>query len=114
MAVPAEQQKKAVIAAATGIVAKRLGADRASMAQRFLVQFYDHVSPADLADRTPEELYGASSSLWQFAQTRVAGKAKLRLLNPRIAEQGWASRHTVVEIVNDDMPFLVDTVSMAL
>jgi glutamate dehydrogenase len=114
MAVRAEQQKQAVIEAATAIAAKRLGADRGSMAQRFLVQFYDHVAPADLADRTPEDLYGASSSLWQFAQARVAGKAKLRLLNPRIAEQGWSSRHTVVEIVNDDMPFLVDSVSMAL
>src|SRR5205814_1455430 len=27
-------------------------------------------------------------------------------------EHGWQSTHTVVEIVNDDMPFLVDSVTM--
>jgi glutamate dehydrogenase len=114
MAVRAEQQKQAVIEAATDIAITRLGASRAAMVQRFLIQFYDHVSPADLADRAPEDLYGAAVSLWQFAQTRMPGRAKLRVFNPRAAEQGWSSHETVIEIVNDDMPFLVDSVSMAL
>ncbi len=34
------------------------------------------------------------------------------MFNPGAGEHGWASRHTVVEIVNDDMPFLVDSASM--
>ncbi|MFX8786199.1 hypothetical protein ABTM90_20465, partial [Acinetobacter baumannii] len=34
--------------------------------------------------------------------------------NPRLAEHGWASTHTVVEIVNDDMPFLVDSITAEL
>src|SRR6185369_1356253 len=35
----------------------------------------------------------------------------VRVLSPTVAEHGWASRHTVIEIVNDDMPFLVDSTS---
>ncbi len=31
-----------------------------------------------------------------------------------MAENGWAARHTVLEIVNDDMPFLVDSVTMEI
>lgn len=27
---------------------------------------------------------------------------------------GWESSHTVLQVVNDDMPFLVDSVTMAL
>src|SRR5579862_8650806 len=114
MAVRAEEQKQAVIAAATDLATARLGSGGAAMVQRFLTQFYGHVSPADLAGRAPEDLYGAAVSLWQFAQIRAPGRAQLRLVNPRTADQGWSSRHTVVEIVNDDMPFLVDSVSMAL
>ncbi len=35
----------------------------------------------------------------------------MRVFNPSIEEHGWQSTHTVVEIVNDDMPFLVDSVT---
>jgi glutamate dehydrogenase len=34
--------------------------------------------------------------------------AKVRVFNPAAAEHGFESRHTIVQIVNDDMPFLVD------
>ena len=42
------------------------------------------------------------------------GQAKVRVYNPQIEQHGWQSTHTVVEVVTDDMPFLVDSVSMAL
>jgi glutamate dehydrogenase len=39
----------------------------------------------------------------------------VRVFTPTVAEHGWsAGGHTVVEVVTDDMPFLVDSVSMAL
>ena len=45
----------------------------------------------------------------QFGAARSADWPKVRVLSPTVAEQGWASRHSVIEIVNDDMPFLVDS-----
>ena len=57
-------------------------------------------------------MYGALLSHWQFARKRETGAAKVRVFNPGAGEHGWASRHTVIEIVNDDMPFLVDSASM--
>ena len=42
------------------------------------------------------------------------GHAKVRVYNPQIEQHGWQSTHTIVEVVTDDMPFLVDSVSMAL
>ena len=45
------------------------------------------------------------------AQAR-AGTARVRVFNPTIEEHGWQSTHTIIEIVNDDMPFLVDSVTM--
>jgi NAD-specific glutamate dehydrogenase len=44
---------------------------------------------------------------------RFTGVApKVRIYNPSAEEHGWQSTHTVIEIVNDDMPFLVDSIIM--
>jgi glutamate dehydrogenase len=110
----ADTKKPAILRAVTSLAATQLGARNAARFQRFLAQFYDHVAADDLSGRNAEDLYGAARSLWQFAQERERGKAKLRAFNPRAAREGWNARHTIVEIVNDDMPFLVDSVSMAL
>ena len=47
----------------------------------------------------------------EFARQRKRGHANVRLFNPSMKEHGWESAHTVVQIVNDDMPFLVDSVT---
>ncbi len=109
-----DEMKQEAVAAASALAAERLGSARAAMVQRFLKSFYGRVPPADVLDRRPEDLYGAGLSLWQFAHTRPAGKAKLRIINPKIEIEGWRAPATVVEIVNDDMPFLVDSVTAAL
>ena len=88
-------------------------ADQAA-ANRFIAQFYEHVPPADVAERTPRDLYGAALSLWRFGERRRPGQAKIRVHNPDPAADGWSSPHTIVEIVNDDMPFLVDSVTGAI
>ena len=40
-----------------------------------------------------------------------ARPAKVRVYNPKVEQHGWQSTHTVIEIVNDDMPFLVDSLT---
>src|SRR5579863_1874475 len=114
MAPLGEEKKQLILTAVSELALRRLGADRAAVVQRFLARLYDHVAAADLDGRSADELYAAAWSLWQFAQQRAPAKAKLRAVNPRVAAEGWASRRTIVEIVNDDMPFLVDSVAMAL
>ena len=67
-----------------------------------------------LPNSTPRNLYGAALSLWRFGERRRPGQAKIRVHNPDPAADGWSSPHTIVEIVNDDMPFLVDSVTGAI
>ena len=90
----------------------KLPPDQAGEAAEFTRQYYGQVAPDDLAERTPADLYGAALSHWHFARTFAGGPAKLRVYNPRLDEHGWQSTHTVIEIVNDDMPFLVDSITM--
>jgi glutamate dehydrogenase len=110
----AEQQKQEAVEAAAALAARSLGSAQTADVERFIRQFYSHVPPEDILTRPAEDLYGAALSLWRFAETRKPGTAKLRVLNPRLEEQGWRSPRTVIEIVNDDMPFLVDSVTAAL
>ena len=114
MALRAEDLKSDLIDKVEQRVHQRLKADRAALAERFVQQFYANVPPDDMLDDTPDNLYGAALSLLGFVQKRSGQEAKVRVYNPRLDEQGWRSAHTIVEIVNDDMPFLVDSVTSEL
>ena len=82
--------------------------------ENFTRLYYRQVRPEDIAGRSVEALYGAAYSLWKFARHRPDSTPTVRLYNPKVEEFGWKSPHTIVEIVNDDMPFLVDSVTMEL
>ena len=96
------------------ILQKKLRGPRAAEAEAFTRWYYTNVAPTDMATHSPETLYGSALSLWQFGQCRAPGEAKVRAFNPRLADHGYKSHHTVIEIVNDDMPFLVDSVTAEL
>jgi len=76
--------------------------------------YYAEVDPEELSERSIADLYGAALAHLKFARRYSIGAPKIRVYNPVFAEHGWQSTHTVVEIVNDDMPFLVDSVNMEL
>ena len=77
--------------------------------------FYRHVAAEDIAHRTEMDLYGAALSQYKAASYRPQGTANIRVFTPTVSEHGWsADGHTVVEVVTDDMPFLVDSVTMEL
>ena len=62
----------------------------------------------DLAGTPPEALAAMTTSLFGLAASRPPGQARLRVL------PAGRFAHPVLEIVTDDMPFLVDSVLAAL
>lgn len=78
------------------------------------VSFYAGVADADLADRDAADLLAAAVSFERFARARAGEDMLVRVINPSVARDGWYSSHTVVNVVTTDMPFLVDSVTMAL
>ncbi|MFF8903308.1 NAD-glutamate dehydrogenase [Streptomyces olivaceoviridis] len=80
----------------------------------FLQRYYLHTAPEDLADRDPVDVFGAAVSHYRLAETRPQGTANVRVHTPTVEENGWTCSHTVVEVVTDDMPFLVDSVTNEL
>ncbi|WP_405888465.1 NAD-glutamate dehydrogenase [Streptomyces sp. NBC_01136] len=80
----------------------------------FLQRYYLHTAPEDLADRDPVDVFGAAFSHYRLAENRPQGKANVRVHTPTVEENGWTCSHSVVEVVTDDMPFLVDSVTNEL
>jgi glutamate dehydrogenase len=95
-------------------LAERLPAPRHADAAAFARRFFARMPADELAARAPELWAALLADLIEFVRERKPGAPKLRIFNPQLGEGGWDSAHTVVQIVNDDMPFLVDSVSMAV
>ncbi|MFG1942089.1 NAD-glutamate dehydrogenase [Nonomuraea sp. NPDC048826] len=93
-----------------------VGSDHVSPeeALSFLRVYYRHVAPEDLLDRNPVDVYGPAMSQRQLAETRPQGRPVVRAFTPTLDENGWDPGHSVVEVVTDDMAFLVDSVTMEL
>jgi glutamate dehydrogenase len=79
----------------------------------FVREYYAHARLEELG-LEPKALAAAALAHLQFALQRAPRAAKIRVLNPMLEHDGYTCQHTVVEAVNDDMPFLVDSLSMAL
>ena len=88
--------------------------DQVELVENFAFTLYGNVANEDMVGRIDSDLYGAALSLWQTFNSHADGSAKIRVFNPEIARHGWESKHTIVEIVVKDMPFLVDSVRIAL
>jgi glutamate dehydrogenase len=110
----ADAKKAVLIRKAAALASETLDPAGEARAKHVISEFYEHVPPADVAERSPRNLFGAALSLWRFAERRRPGQAKIRVQNPDPVADGWSSPHTIVEIVNDDMPFLVDSVTGAI
>ncbi|MFJ3198355.1 NAD-glutamate dehydrogenase [Streptomyces griseoviridis] len=80
----------------------------------FLQRYYLHTAPEDLGDRDPVDVFGAAYSHYRLAENRPQGTANVRVHTPTVEENGWTCSHSVVEVVTDDMPFLVDSVTNEL
>ncbi len=108
--VPAERLKIIEgIAARAGKLAKRsIPVDAGDLARAY----YHGVSETDLATRTTDNLAGAALAHLQVARTRQAGEAIVRVFNPDLKRDGFASERTVIALATDDMPFLVDSIGI--
>ena len=95
-------------------VREQLPEDQAPQVEEFARQYYAWIPVEDLEGRSPVDIYGAVVAHWNFARQRTPGSAKIRVYNPNFEEHGWQSTHTVLEIVTDDMPFLVDSTRMGV
>jgi len=99
------------------IVSSRVQSDTLKNRQqikRFLSEYFAHVPYEDLHGRDEKTMARAALAHLEFGAVRANGKPLIRFFNPTLAEHGYESAFSFVEMVNDDMPFLVDSVFAAI
>lgn len=93
-------------------VLDKLPENQISLIETFAHRYYATAPLADLYDHSLDDLLGALLSHWKFIFQRKAGEAKVRVFNPTLENDNWQSRHTIIEVSHDDIPFLVDSIRM--
>ena len=96
------------------LIQKKVPAATAPLVNQFSELLYNNISTADLEHRNDSDMYGATLSLWKELNDHQDGKPVINVFNPQVSRHGWKSSHTVIEIIVRDMPFLVDSVRIAL
>ncbi len=95
-------------------IALRLQDPERGRVQEFARLSFERVAAADLEDRSAEDDASLTIDTWKRFQRRNVAEIQIQVANPVHARDGWQSRHTTVWIMTRDMPFVVDSVLMAL
>ena len=101
----------------TGIlndVRGQVGKQQQDNAVKFAQTFYQRLTEDELPLHSTEAWAALSNDFLKFADKRKTSDPAIRIFTPTQKQNGWESTHTVIQIVNNDMPFLVDSVTMAL
>jgi glutamate dehydrogenase len=107
----AEIDKSAKVNRVVQRVRERVAPEDAAGAEEMSRRLFGSVTPEDVLTTAEDDLVGAACSLWHLAAERPPGEARVRVFNPTLDDDAWETPHTVVEVVNDDMPFLVSSVT---
>ncbi len=80
----------------------------------FLREYFRNVPFEDMDGRAPAVMAGAALRHLELAKRKRKGESLVSIFNPERSSHGYESAYTIVEMVNDNMPFLVDSVSAAI
>jgi len=109
-----EEGKDLIINAVVNKLQEKIGGKQATLCAEFVRQFFATVSLDDLKEWNIEDLYGAAVNFWSLIDQRDPGETKIRIYNPNDEQHGWQTTHTVVEVICDDMSFLVDSLRIVI
>lgn len=80
----------------------------------YIETYFADADLASFGEASPEELHGAALQHHRLALSRPPGTVAIAFYTPDFDRHGWHSPHTVIDIVTDDMPFLVDSITMTV
>lgn len=95
------------------LIESKFSKRQSALVSQFAHYFCAGISSTDFEFKNANELYAPIVSLWNYMQS-CEGDSNVRVYTPDFESHGWQSKHTVVELVHKDMPFLVDSVRMEL
>jgi len=95
-------------------VKREMPKNKSELCSEFVRQFYSTVALEDLQCWSINDLCHAAIHFWSTIQTRPCNEPCIDIYKPCIKHNGWKSPYTVLEVVADDAPFLVDSIRMTV
>jgi glutamate dehydrogenase len=89
-------------------ILKKLNSKSGPAVKAFAERFFEHGVFEDLRNYDPESLAKLAGKGFAFFKTRKPGPARVRIYNPTGTER--LEKLSIIEVANDDMPFLVDSI----
>ncbi len=108
------KQDAAALDQIVAVLGNRLPKAQQALGEAFTRVFYKRMTADEFPQHSAEAWASLAAGFLDFIRTRKPGAPLVRLFNPTLRANGWESAHTVLQVANDDMPFLVDSVTLAL
>ncbi|AMN38652.1 NAD-glutamate dehydrogenase [Rhodoplanes sp. Z2-YC6860] len=102
------------VRARLGAAGKLLRDGKIDIPDGFAALLFGRAAPEDVVRYDAAELAALAHEAWTFFSARPAGAVKVRFESPDPALGEHLKTVSVIEIINDDMPFLVDSVMSEL
>ncbi|TAL63460.1 MAG: NAD-glutamate dehydrogenase [Legionella sp.] len=109
-----EEGKDLIIDSVIEKIKSTMEGKQAELCAEFAKQLYGTVALEDLREWEADDLYGAVLNFWGLISERAPHEIKIKIYNPDFELDGWQTTHTVVEVICDDMPFLVDSIRLVI
>ncbi len=114
MSVKSDKNSALMIGKIISATRKHMGKSKSGMAERYIKQYFGNVPPASFSDHKAGHLSAMALNHLSMTENRKIGQDCIRVYNSNLARDGWQSEKSVLEIVTEDKPFLVDSITAEL
>lgn len=81
------------------------------MFETFAAMYIRRIPESEIPTLPPQQLYAEMEDLLRFVEARGSKDCAVRVFTPSLETNGYSTVGSVVQLVVDDMPFLVDSVT---
>ncbi len=106
--------KAALLENVQQLLVERVSENRAEQSRYFAEAFLRRIPAEEVSEGDAGSIASLLASLLKFMARCEPGEARIRVYNPTEARDGWTSTHTIIEMIQQDKPFLVDTANLVL
>lgn len=107
-------EKTAFLAQLSQAVSAKCNAKMANKLIPFAEAFFDHYPLDELSGHDINDVIGMLKDAYEAIVLYKQKRAKVRVFNPQIEGDGWACNNTIITVHYNSVPFLIDSVRMAL
>ncbi len=87
-----------------------LPAKSSAMMKSFAKGLLENVGEEDMEQIGPEALAKTIAQQWELFQSKKSARPSIKIHTPTMEKDGWTIGRTVIDIVQDDMAFLIDSI----